>query len=221
MTALIRDPADLEAGAVYLMQVCPVWARELPALLPLHQEMSPDTQGGAVLLGVDGICIISHGSSGETAMVNAIKGTQHPQGSSSIAEGIAVGTPGQLPQAIIARLVDDLVLVEEGDIEQAIVMLLEIEKTLVEGAGAAGLAALLKYPERFRGKRVGRPWPSARPNTSPVRSPCTRPTAPTAPTTSGSGSRATAPSARSTRRRPSRSSSTTRSPASASSGSRA
>ena len=45
----------------------------LPALLPLHQEMSPDTQGGAVLLGVDGICIISHGSSGETAMLNAIR----------------------------------------------------------------------------------------------------------------------------------------------------
>jgi glycerol-3-phosphate acyltransferase PlsX len=45
----------------------------LPALLPLHAQMSPDTQGGAVLLGVDGICIISHGSSGETAMVNAIK----------------------------------------------------------------------------------------------------------------------------------------------------
>ena len=45
----------------------------LPALLPLHQQMSPDTQGGAVLLGVDGVCIISHGSSGETAMVNAIK----------------------------------------------------------------------------------------------------------------------------------------------------
>ncbi len=45
----------------------------LPALLPLHTSMSPDTQGGAVLLGVDGICIISHGSSGETAMVNAIK----------------------------------------------------------------------------------------------------------------------------------------------------
>ncbi len=45
----------------------------LPALLPLYHQMSPDTQGGAVLLGVDGICIISHGSSGETAMVNAIK----------------------------------------------------------------------------------------------------------------------------------------------------
>jgi threonine dehydratase len=89
------------------------------------------------------------------AMFNAIKGTHHPQGSSSIAEGIAVGTPGQIPLAIIARLVNDLVLVDEGDIEQAIVMLLEVEKTLVEGAGAAGLAALLKYPERFKGKKVG------------------------------------------------------------------
>lgn len=89
------------------------------------------------------------------AMVNAIKGTHYPQGSSTIAEGIAVGTPGIIPQAIIARLVDDLVLVDDGDIEQAMVMLLEIEKTLVEGAGAAGLAALLKYPARFAGKKVG------------------------------------------------------------------
>ena len=88
-------------------------------------------------------------------MFNAIKGTAHPQGSNSIAEGIAVGTPGVIPMAIIKQLVDDLVLVDEGDIEQAIVMLLEVEKTLVEGAGAAGLAALLKYPERFAGKRVG------------------------------------------------------------------
>lgn len=89
------------------------------------------------------------------AMYNAIKGTHHPQGSSSIAEGIAVGTPGQLPQAIIRDKVNDLLLVDEGDIEQAIVMLLEVEKTLVEGAGAAGLAALLKYPAQFQGKRVG------------------------------------------------------------------
>lgn len=89
------------------------------------------------------------------AVFNAIKGTHLPLGSSSIAEGIAVGTPGQIPLAIIARLVNDLVLVDEGDIEQAIVMLLEVEKTLVEGAGAAGLAALLKYPERFKGKKVG------------------------------------------------------------------
>lgn len=89
------------------------------------------------------------------AMYNAIKGTHLPQGSSTIAEGIAVGTPGVITQAIIRDKVDDLLLVDEGDIEQAIVMLLEIEKTLVEGAGAAGLAAVLKHPERFAGRKVG------------------------------------------------------------------
>ena len=78
-----------------------------------------------------------------------------PQGGSTIAEGIAVGTPGRLTRAIIERHVDDLVLVDEGDIEQAIVMLLEIEKTLVEGAGAAGLAALLRHPRALPGRKVG------------------------------------------------------------------
>ena len=89
------------------------------------------------------------------AMVNAVQGTHHPQGTSTIAEGIAVGTPGTVTLEVVRRLVDDLVLVDEGDIEQAVLMLLEIEKTLVEGAGAAGLAALVRYPERFKGKRVG------------------------------------------------------------------
>jgi threonine dehydratase len=90
------------------------------------------------------------------AMFNAIKSTHHLQGTSSIAEGIAVGTPGRITTEIIAQRVDDMVLVvDEGDIEQALVMLLEVEKTLVEGAGAAGLAALLKYAERFKGKRIG------------------------------------------------------------------
>lgn len=119
--------------------------------------------GGGLIAGMataakamrPGIEVIGVQTSRFPAMVNAIKGTHYPQGSSTIAEGIAVGTPGVIPQAIIARLVDDLVLVDEGDIEQAIVMLLEIEKTLVEGAGAAGLAALLKYPDRFKGKKVG------------------------------------------------------------------
>jgi threonine dehydratase len=77
------------------------------------------------------------------------------QGVSTIAEGIAVGTPGKLSQEIIRNRVDDLVLVDEGDIEQAIVTLLEIEKTLVEGAGAAGLAAVLKYPQMFKDQKVG------------------------------------------------------------------
>ncbi len=88
-------------------------------------------------------------------MFNAVKHAALPQGSSTIAEGIAVGTPGRITQAIIEQHVDDLMLVDEGDIEQAIVMLLEIEKTLVEGAGAAGLAALLKDRVRFEGRKIG------------------------------------------------------------------
>jgi threonine dehydratase len=89
------------------------------------------------------------------SMFNAVKHQALPQGVSTIAEGIAVGTPGQVTREIVERLVDDLVLVDEGDIEQALVMLLEIEKTLVEGAGAAPLAAMLKDPGRFRGRQVG------------------------------------------------------------------
>jgi threonine dehydratase len=89
------------------------------------------------------------------AMVNAIQHTCHPQGTSTIAEGIAVGQPGRITTAIVRELVDDLMLVDEGDIEQAVLMLLEIEKTVVEGAGAAGLAALLKDPARFAGRKVG------------------------------------------------------------------
>jgi len=88
-------------------------------------------------------------------MVNAVKGTCHPQGSSTIAEGMAVGQPGLITRELVRQRVDDLVLVEEGDIEQAVLMLLEIEKTVSEGAGAAGLAALLKDPARFAGRKVG------------------------------------------------------------------
>jgi threonine dehydratase len=89
------------------------------------------------------------------AMVNALTGSAYPIGASTIAEGIAVGQPGTLTREVLARLVDDWMLVDEGDIEQAIVMLLEIEKTVVEGAGAAGLAAVVKDPARFAGRRVG------------------------------------------------------------------
>ncbi|HNU11707.1 MAG TPA: threonine ammonia-lyase [Rubrivivax sp.] len=89
------------------------------------------------------------------AMVNAVQGTRHAQGASTIAEGIAVGHPGQLTRAIVAERVDELLLVDEGDLEHAVLMLLEIEKTVVEGAGAAGLAALLHHRERFAGREVG------------------------------------------------------------------
>src|SRR5699024_9498732 len=76
-------------------------------------------------------------------------------GTATIAEGIAVKEPGQRTLPVIREQVTDMLEVDESDIEQTILMLLEIEKTVVEGAGAAGLAAVLAHPERFRGRRVG------------------------------------------------------------------
>jgi threonine dehydratase len=76
-------------------------------------------------------------------------------GASSIAEGIAVKEPGQLTRRIVANLVDEIVVVRERAIEDAVAMLLEIEKSVVEGAGAAGIAAILERPEMFAGRNVG------------------------------------------------------------------
>ena len=136
---------------------------EMLAAVPDLDTLVIAVGGGGLMAGVataaralrPDITLIGVQTTRFPAMVNAVKGTQYPQGTSTIAEGIAVGTPGQMTQEVIKRLVDDLVLVDEGDIEQAVLMLLEIEKTLVEGAGAAGLAALLRYPERFAGQKVG------------------------------------------------------------------
>jgi threonine dehydratase len=89
------------------------------------------------------------------SMLAAIRGTEANFGLSTIAEGIAVREPGRITRGIVNKLVSDIVLVDEGEIEEAIVMLLEIEKTVVEGAGAASLAALIKYGARFVGKHVG------------------------------------------------------------------
>ena len=89
------------------------------------------------------------------AMYHAMRGTTPQFAASTIAEGIAVKEPGALTLPIIKRNVEEVLLVDEGDIEEAIVMLLEIEKTVVEGAGAAPLAALLRNGDRFRGRRVG------------------------------------------------------------------
>jgi len=138
-------------------------ALEMLAEQPDLDVLVVSVGGGGLLAGMataaralkPGLEIVGVQTARFPAMVNAVKGTQHEQGMSTIAEGIAVGQPGQMTREVIARLVDDLLLVQEGDIEQAVLMLLEIEKTLVEGAGAAGLAALVRYPERFRGKKVG------------------------------------------------------------------
>ena len=76
-------------------------------------------------------------------------------GTSTIAEGIAVKEPGRLTLPIVQEFVDDILTVEDEEIEDAVLLLLNVEKTVVEGAGAAGLATLLKDSKRFKGKKVG------------------------------------------------------------------
>jgi threonine dehydratase len=85
----------------------------------------------------------------------ALEGREALCGGTTIAEGIAVAQPGQLPLKLAGQLGCAILAVPDAAIEQAIAMLLEIEKSVAEGAGAAGLAALMTYPERFRGRRVG------------------------------------------------------------------
>jgi threonine dehydratase len=72
----------------------------------------------------------------------------------TIAEGIAVKRPGILTREVCRALVDEILLVDEEAIERAIALLMSVEKTVVEGAGAAGLAAILAFPEAFAGKNV-------------------------------------------------------------------
>ncbi|MGI8704311.1 MAG: threonine ammonia-lyase [Sphingomicrobium sp.] len=88
------------------------------------------------------------------SMKCAIEGCDLPIGGDTLAEGIAVKQPGELTSRILRDLVDEILLVAERDIEHAVALLVGIEKTVVEGAGAAGLAAMLAQPERFAGRKV-------------------------------------------------------------------
>ena len=90
-------------------------------------------------------------------MYQRLHGQPVEVGGDTIAEGLAVRDVGKLTLEIVRRLVEDVLVVEEATIERAVVALIEIEKTVAEGAGAAGLAALLEHPEAFRGRRVGIP----------------------------------------------------------------
>ncbi len=85
----------------------------------------------------------------------ALRGKSPKMGGATIAEGIAVKEVGELTRQIAQELVDDIVLVEEEHLERAITLFVEVEKTIAEGAGAAGLAALLAHPSRFYGRKVG------------------------------------------------------------------
>ena len=88
------------------------------------------------------------------SMKCAIEGCHLPLGGDTLAEGIAVKQPGELTSRILKDLINDVMLVSERDLERAVSMLAGIEKTVVEGAGAAGLAAMLSDPARFKGKTV-------------------------------------------------------------------
>ena len=88
------------------------------------------------------------------SMKCAIEGCALPIGGDTLAEGIAVKRPGDLTSAILKDLVDEILLVAERDLEHAVALLVTVEKSVVEGAGAAGLAAMLAQPERFAGRKV-------------------------------------------------------------------
>lgn len=119
--------------------------------------------GGGLISGIatgvkalrPGIEIIGVQSSTYPSMIRALAGDTAPcEDGMTIAEGIAVKTAGALTRKIVGAHVGDIVTVEESSIEEAIALLLSVEKTVVEGAGAAGLAAVLQYRDRFAGKKV-------------------------------------------------------------------
>jgi threonine dehydratase len=89
------------------------------------------------------------------AVAQRLRGEEVKVGSETIAEGLAVRDTGELPLAIARELVREVLLVDESTIEEAIALLIEIEKTVTEGAGATGIAALLQHREKFVGKKVG------------------------------------------------------------------
>ena len=89
------------------------------------------------------------------SMYAKVKGEQRDCGGDTLAEGIAVKAPGAFTSQVIAERVDDILLVSEEALEKAVSLLLQIEKTVVEGAGSAGLAAVLEHRERFAGRKIG------------------------------------------------------------------
>ncbi|HYD56969.1 MAG TPA: threonine ammonia-lyase [Burkholderiales bacterium] len=121
--------------------------------------------GGGLLSGMSiaakglkpGIRLFGVESKTYPSMSQRLAGEPVQVGGDTIAEGIAVKDAGEIALAIIRECVDEVLVVEEETIERAVMALIEIEKTVAEGAGAAALAALLQYPERFAGRKVGLP----------------------------------------------------------------
>ena len=138
-------------------------ALEMLAVQPDLDVLLVPIGGGGMISGMaiaaksirPGIEVLGVESLRFPSMYSALKGLKPEFGTNTIAEGIAVKEPGKLTLEIVRRHVNDMILVDEGDIEEAMLLLLEIEKTVVEGAGAVALAGLLKDRNRFAGKKVG------------------------------------------------------------------
>jgi threonine dehydratase len=138
-------------------------ALEMLEAVPLLDTLVVPIGGGGLASGMavaakalkPGLHIIGVQAQLYPSMYNVINDKHLAMRGDTLAEGIAVKTPGQITTTIIRRLVDDIILVTEDQIERALATLIAIEKTVVEGAGAAGLAAVLAAPERFAGRNVG------------------------------------------------------------------
>jgi threonine dehydratase len=138
-------------------------ALEMLAAVPDLDVLIIPIGGGGLISGMavaaktlkPGIEIIGVQAALYPSMYNLVKGEQLAMRGDTLAEGIAVKAPGEITSEIVRRLVDDIVLVSEQQIEQALSLLIGIEKTVTEGAGAAGLAAILANQKRFRGRAVG------------------------------------------------------------------
>lgn len=135
---MLEDITDLDVVVV------PIGGGGLAAgTAVLGKHMKPDLK----VVGVQ--------SSLYPGMLNALRGYERPCGGNTLAEGIAVSTPGILTRQIVAEYVDEIVTVDEAQLETALCLLLNAQKTLAEGAGAAGLAAIMTHRGLFRGKKVG------------------------------------------------------------------
>jgi threonine dehydratase len=138
-------------------------ALEMLAAVPDLDTLVVPIGGGGLISGMavaakalkPGIQVIGVQALLYPSMFNAIKGQTLPMRGDTLAEGIAVKAPGRITAEIVRRYVDDILLVTEADIECAVSQLINIEKTVVEGAGAAGLAAVHANKQRFAGRNVG------------------------------------------------------------------
>ncbi|MEQ1648400.1 MAG: threonine ammonia-lyase [Hyphomicrobiaceae bacterium] len=138
-------------------------ALEMLAAVPEIDTLVVPIGGGGLISGMavaakalkPSIQIVGVQASLYPSMYNVIKGVDLPMRGDTLAEGIAVKSPGSMTTDIVRALVDDIVLVSEDQLERAVSLLIAIEKTVVEGAGAAGLAAMLAHAERFKGRTVG------------------------------------------------------------------